>query len=419
MVTAPVDQFVHTCAWTRAATISERAARLHTAGARASMSPPPDGQQRLQRWRAQAPFHHTNILAQRFAADGLSMASFEELLAEPAARMDRLGEEPPGWVAHFCRAYAQPPALDVGLIQPMPTMSRTHYALLTAVEPLVSHGAARLRTQAQALADGRRTPPFNASTIHHVLMAHLSMPLVAMLHRTLILELNVARLQGQLHGETPEARFEHFITRLGQPDGALTLFQEYPVLARLLTEHVDRWVAAGVEFLQHLCADWDDIRTCFNIEQPGQLTELVMSGDPHCGGRTVNIATFSAGFRLVYKPRSLAVDQHFQGLLEWLNIRYAQEHPAAPLDPTDRLFRTLRVLHRGAYGWMEHVAMQPCPTLPAVQRFYYRQGKPCHDLLYISGDFRRLYPSALHLDSCSGRNLKALAQTRDRRGQLP
>jgi hypothetical protein len=40
--------------------------------------------------------------------------------------------------------------------------------------------------------------------------------------------------------------------------------------------------------------------------------------------------------------------------------------------------------------------------------------KPCHDLLYISGAFRRLYPVDLQLASWGGRNLNTLAQTSDR-----
>jgi len=39
-----------------------------------------------------------------------------------------------------------------------------------------------------------------------------------MLSRTLVLELNVARLQGLLQGDTPEERFKSFLQRLRQPE---------------------------------------------------------------------------------------------------------------------------------------------------------------------------------------------------------
>ena len=87
------------------------------------------------------------------------------------------------------------------------------------------------------------------------------------------------------------------------------------------------------------------------------------AGDTHRGGRSVLIARFSSGFRVVYKPRSLAVDVHFQELLAWLNAR--GDHPP---------FRTLNVLDRGSHGWVEFVAANGCTTPEEVHRFYQRQG---------------------------------------------
>ena len=41
----------------------------------------------------------------------------------------------------------------------------------------------------------------------------------------MVLELNVARLQGLLQGDTPEERFQSFLQRLRQRDIALALFR--------------------------------------------------------------------------------------------------------------------------------------------------------------------------------------------------
>src|SRR6516164_3119816 len=86
-------------------------------------------------------------------------------------------------------------------------------------------------------------------------------------------------------------------------------------------------------------------------------------GDAHRGGRSVLIAEFRSGLRVVYKPRGLAVDVHFQELLSWLDER--GDHSP---------FRTLRILDRGTYGWAEFVAEQPCTSPDEVRRFYRRQG---------------------------------------------
>jgi type 2 lantibiotic biosynthesis protein LanM len=75
------------------------------------------------------------------------------------------------------------------------------------------------------------------------------------------------------------------------------------------------------------------------------------------------IARFESGLQVVYKPRSLAVDVHFQELLAWLNQRGSH----LP-------FRTLRVLDRGTHGWVEFVEAYGCASVDEVRRFYERQG---------------------------------------------
>ncbi|PYS92812.1 MAG: type 2 lantipeptide synthetase LanM, partial [Acidobacteria bacterium] len=97
---------------------------------------------------------------------------------------------------------------------------------------------------------------------------------------------------------------------------------------------------------------------------PGVLVRVQGdAGDAHRDGRAVLIAEFASGFQVAYKPRSLAVDAHFQELLAWLNRRGAR--PA---------FRQLKILERGAYGWMEFAAAQSCTSAQEVYRFYRRQG---------------------------------------------
>src|SRR5262249_5359329 len=132
-----------------------------------------------------------------------------------------------------------------------------------------------------------------------------------------------------------------------------------------LVQCLERWVSVSLEFLQHLCADWDALKTTFtHAHDPGLLVKVESSvGNQHRGGRSVWIATFSSGFQVVYKPRSLAIDVHFQNLLTWLNAR--GEYPP---------FRILTVLDRGTHGWVEFVSVKACNSTDEVWRFYERQG---------------------------------------------
>ncbi|MFY9824463.1 MAG: type 2 lanthipeptide synthetase LanM family protein, partial [Thermoanaerobaculia bacterium] len=99
----------------------------------------------------------------------------------------------------------------------------------------------------------------------------------------------------------------------------------------------------------------------------GPLTALGGgAGDRHRRGRAVRILSFASGARLVYKPRSLAVEAHFQELLAWVN---AQGSDFASLG-----FRTLAVLDREDHGWMEFAAAEPCQTPAEVARFHERLG---------------------------------------------
>jgi type 2 lantibiotic biosynthesis protein LanM len=87
------------------------------------------------------------------------------------------------------------------------------------------------------------------------------------------------------------------------------------------------------------------------------------AGDGHRGGRSVWIVECRSGFKLVYKPRSLAIDQHFQDILIWLNERGF----SAP-------FRRLKVMDLGTHGWEEFVSPQNCSCRDEVARFYERAG---------------------------------------------
>ena len=107
----------------------------------------------------------------------------------------------------------------------------------------------------------------------------------------------------------------------------------------------------------------------YTIASHGYETEGVGSevrmgeGDAHEAGRSVGVLRFGSGARLVYKPRPLAIHEHFNEVLDWLNA----ELPGLGL-------RMVAVLDRGEYGWIEHVEARPCRDQSGAERFYHRQG---------------------------------------------
>jgi lantibiotic modifying enzyme len=185
------------------------------------------------------------------------------------------------------------------------------------VKPLIGRAVRRLRSGIRSLPPVRGTDPFEAGTIEEIFLSLLPDCLLPILLRTMVLELNVARLQGSLRGETSEERFQSFIDRIKQPQIRLELLSEYPVLGRQTVVALEQWLNCSLEFLERWRADWPAICAAFcPAEDPGPLAGIEGdAGDRHRGGRTVWIVRCRSGFKVVYKPKPMAVDQHFQEVL--------------------------------------------------------------------------------------------------------
>ena len=354
----------HTPSWYHAMTLTERLALLRTEHRLPIEVNAALAEQRMKRWRSQSPFTRGPFFAQRLALHGMSEEEFLSLLGTPIEAIRDHVLTPPAWLIELPQAFSYP---TLNLLSPLLEALRgeKRVGLLDAIEPLLSQGCKHLQEGVRALTRTYSDPPFNPDLIETVLFANLPEQLCMMLSPTMVLELNVARLQGILPGDTPEERFQSFIERICQRETALALLQEYPVLARQLMIRIHNWVASSLEFLQHLCADWEALRKMFHPEDdPGLLIQVEGGmGDYHKGGRSVLIAKFSSGFQVVYKPRSMAIDVHFQELLTWLN------------DQGDCLpFQKLKILDRGTYGWVEFVAAFGCTSTEEVRHFYERQG---------------------------------------------
>ena len=161
-----------------------------------------------------------------------------------------------------------------------------------------------------------------------------------------------------------DQRYRAFVEGLLR-DGGLSLFATYPVLGRLVATSVMSWVECSAELLRRLSADAAELSRRFaNGQALGQVATLKTSlSDPHRGGRTVAVMGFTSGVQLLYKPKDLALEQAFQGLLQWCN-EHLQDLP----------FKLIPVFERTDYGWVEFVEHQPCANAAAVQRFYQRSG---------------------------------------------
>lgn len=350
--------------WHQAATLAERVPTLSDA-ALDNMEGIDSSQaaRRLERWRSQTPFSNENYFAQRLEVDGLTEAKLLYLLGEPVEALHhRLANDPP-WLAEFLTLIS-----SSGVKQPANVEKKKVNdagGFLEIIAPVIQRSEARLYEKLSSVMGERTDLPFTIAALHPHLRTHLFMQLLRIINRTMVLELNVARMQGNLTGDTPEDRFGSFLERIQAPEHRLALFEEYPVLARQIVTCINHWVTFNVEFIEHLTKDWQEIKELFSPDDdPGSITEIKSgAGDSHRQGRSVIVVKFSSGFQIVYKPRSLAVDVQFQNLLTWLNER--GDHPP---------FRTLKILNRETHGWVEFVKAQECSSEEGIARFYERQG---------------------------------------------
>ncbi|MCE9594610.1 MAG: type 2 lantipeptide synthetase LanM family protein [Planctomycetes bacterium] len=362
------DSIFDDAGWYRATTLDERIADWKAAGGRNAdaVFDIELGRAELESWRSQAPFDDGPWFERRWRLAGIGLDDAIQFLGEPIEAVRARARVRPEWLVTLERAFERAPrdARDhVATSDDLRKLSTAGF--LHAQEPLVRDARERLAAALDALAARFATPPFDRASIEMVLFGDLPWQLLSMSMRAMVLELNVARVEGRLAGDSGEQRFQSFIERLREREGALRFWLEYPVLARSLVRLLDDWVRGSLEFLERLCADHRDLERTFGGGRPlGPLVALRGgAGDSHGGGRAVAIATFASGVRVVYKPRSLAIDRCYRTLLEWLATR-------ADLPP----LVGLEVLDRGTWGWAEFAPPAPCADADAVRRFYRRQG---------------------------------------------
>lgn len=348
--------------WFQATTLVERLATLANNN---RPGPGQSGAKRLQRWRSQSFKANSALFEQRLAADNLTQSQLMQILGESLSGLQSHFDTIPDWVKDLQQALTEPYTLQEASLPLSETVDPTHALFLELVRPLIGQARRRLREGVARLAKTAPEAAFELETVEDILLEGVDYQLLNLISPTLALEMQVARLSGRLESATPEGRFEDFIKILRQPQTPGRLLREYAVLARQVYTILHNRVNYGLEFLNHLCADWSELSARFSQGlAPGPLTRLQTSlGDSHCDSKTVLSAEFASGLQLIYKPHSLAVDVHFQQLLQWFN-RFNRYAP----------FYTLNILNRPTYGWVEFIKPAACANVAELGRFYYRQG---------------------------------------------
>jgi type 2 lantibiotic biosynthesis protein LanM len=151
--------------------------------------------------------------------------------------------------------------------------------------------------------------------------------------------------------------------------GLRALFNDKPVLLRLIASLARQWLDASRELILRLDADLPAIRRDLlppSLPPSAANTVAKIEGDlsdPHNFGRSVQVLTFAGGARLVYKPKDLRLDIAWADLIARLN----RAQPPLTL-------KAVRAIAGDGYGWTEFVAHDGCEDEAGIGRFFRRAG---------------------------------------------
>ncbi len=142
-------------------------------------------------------------------------------------------------------------------------------------------------------------------------------------------------------------------------------FAEYSVLAKSAYFLTDYWISNTKEFMARLNSDHQEIvQKFYKGKDTGQLLEMTGGlSDSHNGGKSVFQLKFESGLKLIYKPKSIDLEEVYFKILENMNKTGLENK-----------FRILTTVNRDHYGWVEFIEPDDCTNEEEVERFYKRTG---------------------------------------------
>ena len=118
------------------------------------------------------------------------------------------------------------------------------------------------------------------------------------------------------------SQYDRFVADM-KAGGLRRLFEDKPVLLRLLATITRQWIDTTREFVLRLDADLATIRHgILDSDDRGLVAGIEGElSDPHNGGHSVLIVRFEDGSRVVYKPKDLRLDVAWHALVAALEPR--------------------------------------------------------------------------------------------------
>lgn len=201
--------------------------------------------------------------------------------------------------------------------------------------------------------------------------------------RVLILQINIARMQGFLVGETPEGRFAYFSdVLLNDSDYIKGIYSNYPLLVSIMCSKIENYFTYILKILSDAKRDITDLSALSDSgNTPGKIIKIVTGlGDEHNKGKTVSAVFFENG-KIIYKPRSVKSEDGYKNVLHYFN----NQNIAAW-----RRMKTLKTVGYDDHVWVEFIEHKDCESIKDIKEFLYKnRPASCH---FIHTERRRHSP---------------------------
>ncbi|MDI5789325.1 DUF4135 domain-containing protein [Bacillus licheniformis] len=142
------------------------------------------------------------------------------------------------------------------------------------------------------------------------MLTHLKQTLLQIAHQTLILELNILRLEDQLKGDTPKCAILISMITFSQSRIPADPVQRVSRIAAPSVHKTDYWVQNFSELWKRLRQDREQLQAAFHIAGDPVHIELGV-GDSHNKGKMAAILTYSDGKRLSINREAMMLTTHF------------------------------------------------------------------------------------------------------------
>lgn len=232
-------------------------------------------------------------------------------------------------------------------------------------------------------------------------------------NKVFIIELNKAKVNSILKGDTGEERFKYFVKNFFESKSQLlNFYYEYPVLTRLVTTKTKFTLDFITQALENMDKNYEDIQTLYPNSKLKLIEEISASeGDSHEQGKSVIIFKFEGDTKLIYKPRDLRIIKAYNKFINWVNEN------SGLLD-----IANTEGIYCDKYSFEKFVEYKECNSEQQIKNYYRRFGHVvalahtlcANDLhsenLIASGE----YPTIIDLETIIQAELKLELSSKER-----